>query len=628
LTEDGMVIGTVGYMAPEQVRGEKADHRSDIFALGCVMYETVSGQRAFGRETAAETMTAILKEQPAEMSSTGVYPPPGLERSIRRCLEKRPDDRFQSAADLAHTVREMSMISAPRFARLRYQPRRWVRRAAALGIVAAAVVATAVVVSKLMAPTEVAPKPVRRYSINLPEDRPLRPSGVLFPEPPLAVSRDGEWLVYVAGKRKYSVLMRRRLDGIDVEGIDGVYFGIGSPFFSPDGRWLGFSRFGNGPERVPLMGGVAENLKQPTESGALLGASWRDNGTILIGGGNPPGIYRIPEDGGAVEPAVLADREVGERSLEFPEPLPGGDGLLLTVSQVTADGPGLYLAAQSMSSGRRTMLAEGVPFGRYASSGHVVFPSGGRLLALPFDPEIMEPTGEAVDVSEPGMTPYEWAFTPDGTLVYGRITSEQQRPPALMIIDENGVEDPISMPSFVHPDRLRLSPDGARILYGAQNEGTRVKDVWLYDLEFESQAKVTFHPDIEENPIWTPDGEKVVFTSDRDGKTDLYWKTVDTEGPAERLTDMDPRLTPVAHSFSPDGEVLFFSDWGPSELGCDLWTVAVNEKPPRIERLKSGEGCMWHPLISPDARWLAFLWNAMPRIAPYPAMDRFQPITD
>jgi Tol biopolymer transport system component len=252
------------------------------------------------------------------------------------------------------------------------------------------------------------------------------------------------------------------------------------------------------------------------------------------------------------------------------------------------------------------------------------------LLAQPFDPETLEPIGEAVDVSEPGMgnPPYEWAFAPDGTLVYARMTTDQRSAPTLMFVDENGTGEPISMPSFVHADRLRLSPDGRRFVYGAQNAGTRVKDVWIYNLEFESQAKVTFHPDIEESPIWTPDGERIVFTSDRDGKADLYWKKVDSDGPAERLTDMDPRSTPVAHSFTADGEILFFSDWGPSELGCDLWTVSVNENPPRVERLKSGEGCLWHPLISPDGRWLAFLWNAMPRIAPYPAMDRFQPITE
>jgi serine/threonine protein kinase len=642
LTEDGKVIGTVGYMAPEQIRGESVDHRADIFALGCVMYETVTGQRAFGRETAAETMTAILNDQPAEMSSTGVYPPPGLERTVRRCLQKRPDDRFQSAADLAHTLREMSMISAPRFARLRHQPRRWVRRGLWSAAGAAAMVAGALAMSNLLSTTEDQPRAVRRYSINLPEDRPLLPSGILNPEPPLTVSPDGEWLVYVAGKRLDSRLMRRRLDGIEVEPIDGTHYGVSSPFFSPDGRLVGFQRWGSGPWRVPLSGGIAEDLQGTTEGGGLLGASWWKDGFIVCGRGHPPGIYRVPEDGGAFEPEVLVNRAIGERTLEFPELLPGGEGMLLTVSQFGLDLPGVHLAAQSLSSGERSMLADYAPFGRYASSGHVVYPScasgGRRLVALPFDPESLEPTGEAVDVSEPGMgdPAFEWSFSRDGTLVYAPVTSEQRPTQTLAFVDENGEEDPISIPDYVRADWLRLSPDGRRVAHGAQYVYHRVKgikyhrlkDIWLHDLEFESQSDVTFHPDIEEYPIWTPDGERIVFTSNRDGKADLYWKPVDTEAPAERLTDMDPRLQPVAYSFSPDGETLFFWDWGPLEIGCDLWTVSVNEDPPRVERLKSSEVCLWHPAISPDGRWLAFAWDGAPQIAPYPAMDRIQRVHD
>jgi serine/threonine protein kinase/sugar lactone lactonase YvrE len=606
LTEDGKVIGTVGYMAPEQVRGESVDHRADIFALGCVMYETVTGQRAFGRETTAETMTAILNDQPAEMSSSGVFPPPGLERSVRRCLEKRPDDRFQSAADLAHTLREMSMISAPRFARLRHSPRRWIRKALWAVPGAIALVAVALVLWILVLTTEDQLKPVRRYSINLPESAPLQPSGVLYPEPPLAVSPDGEWLVYVAGKRPFSKLMRRRLDGVEVAPIDGAETGVSSPFFAPDGRWVGFRRFGNGPERILLTGGIAEDCRSPTESTILLGASWRDDGFIVFGGGPPPGIYRIPEDGGAFGPEVLADRTIGERTLEFPEPLPGGDGMLLAVSQVTSDRPSLYLAAQR-SSGKRTVLAEGAPFGRFATSGHVVYPSKmGRLMALPFDPENLEPIGEPSEVSEPGMgnPPYEWSFSRDGTLVYASVTPEQRPKYTLAFVDEIGEEDPISIPDYLRADWLRVSPDGRRVAMALQHVGARVKNIWLYDLDIDGRSWVTLDADIEEFPIWTPDGEKIVFTSNQGGKADLYWKPVDTDAPAVRLTDMDPRLVPIAYSFSPDGETLFFWDWGPSEVGCDLWTVSVNEDPPRVERLKSVEGCAWQPAISPDGRWM------------------------
>jgi serine/threonine-protein kinase len=632
LTEDGKVIGTVGYMAPEQVRGEAVDHRADIFALGCVMYESVTGRRAFGRETAAETMTAILNEQPTEMSRIGVDPPPGLERSVRRCLKKRPDDRFQSAADLAHTLRETSVMVAPRFARLRHRTRRWLRRAAGL-VVVVAVGAAVLVLSNLRSTTEVQPRPVRRYSINLPEDHPLRPSDEFAPESPLAVSSDGEWLVYVAGRRSGVQLMRRRLDGIEVEPIDGAAEGVSNPFFSPDGRWVGFRRWMGGPWRVPLRGGVSEDLRSPTEGGTLLGASWQNDGWMIFGQLNPPGIYRMPEDGGDSERLLAVDRAAGDRTLEYPELLPGGKGMLLTVTELTDELPDVFLAVQSLSGGNRSMLAENAPFGRYASSGHVVYPTEGRLVALPFNPETLQATGAAVDVSEPGMVfprriPCEWSFSRTGTLVYAPVTREQLSRQILAFVDENGVEDPIPMAWYERADWLRLSPNGQRVVFGAQYVPGYGRDVWIHDIASGSNAEITFDPDNEQFPIWTPDGERIVFTATRDGKADLYWKAVDSDAPVRRLTDMDSRVFPVAYSFSSGGETLFFWDWGRFEIGCDLWTVSVNEDPPRVERLKSGEGCMWHPAISPDGRWLAFSWNGLPMVAPYPTMAPIHQLYD
>ncbi len=636
LTEDGTLIGTVGYMAPEQVRGEPFDHRADIFALGCVLYETVTGRRAFGRETAAETMTAILKDRPAEMSGTGVFPPPGLERSIRRCLEKRLDDRFQSAADLAHALREMSMISTPRFARLRYQPQRWIRRAVGLGIVVASVAAAAIVLSNLLFTTDDQPLLVRRYSINLPEESPILPSGELYPEPPLAVSPDAKWLVYVAGRRRGMQLMRRRLDGIEVETIEGAGQGVTAPFFSPDGRWVGFRRWGSGPLRVPLTGGAAQVLREPTEFQPIMGASWRDDGFIVFGGGHPPGIHCIPEDGGPSEPLLVADRAGGERGFLFPDSLPGDEGMLLLVLQHHL--PFTYLAAQRLPSGDRSMAVSDTTLGRYASSGHIIYtaggyPSDGRLMALPFDAKTLKVTGVPADVTEPGMgtggrLPYEWSFSRHGTLVYAPMRPENVPRSTTMTCDANGAEEPIPMSPRLRADWLRMSPDGRRFVYGAQNLFAHLKTVRVHNLDNNGDSRVTFDADFEGFPIWTPDGKRIVYTSNRDGKDDLYWKPVDSDVSAQRLTDMDPRLKPVAYSFSPDGDTLFFWDWAPFEIGCDLWTVSLNEDPPRVEQLQSADRCLWCPAVSPDGRWLVYLFGGFPVITPYPAMNWSQMVTD
>jgi serine/threonine-protein kinase len=629
LTDRGAAVGTVGYMSPEQVRGEPADHRSDIFSLGCVLYEVVSGERAFDRETAAETMTAILKEEPADIWGAGVAAPPEMERTIRRCLDKRPDSRYQSAADLAHTLRDLSATGVPVLAR----PARWRRAGLWIAAAAVVVVASAVALSGHLQRSATESQPVRRYSINLPLDAPLQPSSFVDPQPPLALSPDGEWLVYVARTETSTRLMRRRLDGLEVEPIEFAEGGVSAPFFSPDGRWVGFSRFGGGPEKILLSGQYPPRaLRDSGDAAGFAGAAWLDDGSILFGSLCPPGIYRISEDGGPKELVIGVDRKDTEPRvrvlrLTFPEPLPGGDGILVTKY---GDHPqlGRILKPVSLSGREAHGALRDVPYGRYARSGHVVFPQGSTLSAWALDVETLTFVGDVVDVSEPGMggddhEPHEWAFSQHGTLVYAPIRVEHHPSRTLVLADRIGEEEGLDFPPMPDFDWARLSPDGRQVAASAMNQQF-YWNVWIHDLESGAQSQVTYAPPLNGHPVWSPDGSRVVFTSTRDGCTgDLYWKQADLGGAAERLTENEPGFFPVPYSWSPDGATLFFWDWGPGSVSGNLWALDFDTTLPRVRLVYQGDGNMWHPAISPDGLWMAYVWGGVVFVSPYPAMDRF-----
>jgi len=628
-TEKGAVVGTVGYMAPEQVRGEPADHRSDIFALGCVMYESVTGQRAFERETAAETMAAVLKEEPAEMSAAGIVPPPDLERTVRRCLEKRPEERFQSAADLAHILRDISTVSAPGSINLKARGRRvglWL----AFGVVA--VVAAALALSDLYSERGVETQPVRRYSIVLPPDAPLQPSDLWFPQPPLALSRDGEWLVYVARTGNSNRLMRRKLDALEVEPIEWVEGGVSTPFFSPDGRLVGFGRIWSGPEIIRLSGGMVPfEPRDPNDSRGFTGGAWQDDGFIVFTTLCPAGIHRISSKGGTVETVMVADHDARESAMWFPEPLPGRKALLLSVTW-KSDYPARFLAVYSFASNEVRPVIRDATYGRYAPTGHLVFSMDGGLYAMAFDADTLSSTGDCVDVSERGMVvdgrnPYEWAFAQDGTLVYAPTTAEQHSTEHLVLVDRNGGEELIDFPMTRHITEPRLSPDGRRVALEVVDERAYNghSNVWIHNLETGATSGFTSDLGGAGDPIWTPDGENIAFRSDRDGCGDLYIKPVDAgeAGEAVRLTEAD--YPPFPYSWSADGSTLFFWDWGPAELSGDLWAMHVAGEKPQVERVVRSQEPLWQPAISPDGRWLAHVASAMIKISPYPEMDRFVP---
>jgi serine/threonine-protein kinase len=449
---------------------------------------------------------------------------------------------------------------------------------------------------------------------------------------PLALSPDGGWLAYVAKGESGTRLVKRRLDSLEIEEIPRTEHSS-SPFFSPGGRWLGFgvplSESTGEPKlrKVPLAGGAPVDLCRVEN---LVLAHWQEDGSIIFGAIPPAGIYRVSDRGGDPLPITLPDYESGEWYRLGPQLLPGDKGLLLVVGR--AEGPALGVL--SLNNDELRILVEGVFAGRYVPSGHIVYPQEGKLIALPFDAHTLAVTGEPVDITEPGMgvgerDPFEWAFSLDGTMVYAPITTGLTGGRELVWQGRDGAEQPIGFPAPPLNDGVSLSPDGRRLASGSIDPGTLNWDVRIYDLESGASTRVTFSPAVDATPGWTPDGQRIVFASQRTGSQNLFWKDVHGTGEIERLTHSDYNQFPS--SWSPDGTTLFFSERGHPELHSQIGALHLDEDPPTVEYLLDSPFNEYAPAISPDGRWLAYASDETGEmqiwVRPHPAMDRKWPVS-
>ena len=388
LTAQGTIVGTLQYMAPEQLEGKEVDARTDIFAFGAVVYEMATGKRAFEGKSQASLIAKILETDPPPISSLQPMTPPALDRVVKRCLAKEPDERWQSANDLANELKWIaeggSQTATPGVvtaSRGRMQ-RRWALVAGLACLFVAALVGLAVWNLK-PAPAPLI-KPVTRTVITLPPGDQL----AALDYPAIAISADGTQLAYVAFHGGTRQIYLRSLDSLEAKpllGTDGAY----SPFFSPDGKWLGFAAAGK-LKKISVNGGAAVTLGN---AASLRGASWGNQGVIVFTPDTYWAIQQVSEAGGASHP--LTRLENGETGHGFPEFLPGNKAVLFAT---VGANPGI--AAQSLGSGERRNLIPGGTSPRYAASGHLLYMQSDRLMAAPFDPQGLQITGPAVPVAD------------------------------------------------------------------------------------------------------------------------------------------------------------------------------------------------------------------------------------
>jgi serine/threonine protein kinase/Tol biopolymer transport system component len=594
-TLPGAILGTVGYMSPEQARGQAVDKRADIWAFGCVLFEALTGGRAFVRESMSDTLVAILEREP-EWTALPTATPVSVRRLLERCLEKDPRQRLRDIGDAKFELDEA--FASPETAPAENVRRTTVRTSAqwiaAIGVTA---IASGIVAWDLKPRTSSeTSNSVARAVIVPPPAAPLAVDAS-----PIALSPDGRTVAYVAGRGMTRQIYVRDLDQFAGVPIPGTLGGR-SPFFSPDGQWIGFAsagklrkvlRRGGSPLTISDAAGMYSTSSEPR---------WEADDTIIFTPSLGAGIFRVSAAGGT--PSVVTTLAEGESSHRWPQLLPGGKALLFCVTR-SGD---TQVQVQSLETGQRKILASGAA-AAYLPTGHLAYFQAGTLMAAPFDPVRLEVTGAPVVVLSGVMEmpalrnsavpsfPHV-SFSTGGALAYVP-ARPQPRQNSLTWVDRAGVETPAG-PSGGTYFQPRLSPDGRRVAVTVR--GPETDDVWLYDLSrqawtrFTSQGSSAF-------PVWSPDGRALTYTSSRTGRDNMYRRALDGGGPEEHLLVSDRPNYPF--SFSPDGTLIFVEISIPSAQ--DIWFLGAGEK--KASSLVETTFAEGAPAFSPDGRLLAYVSN-------------------
>ncbi len=631
LTAEGTILGTLQYMAPEQLEAKEADGRTDIFAFGAVVYEMATGKKAFEGQSQASLIAAIMEKDPPAMAELQPMTPQLLDWVVKRCLVKEPDNRVQSAADLMAELRLVSEVGTPVGPSPSVTgPAAW-KRAIPWTLAGVIALIAGLIIWNLWKTTPSAPQSVTRVSIPLPSTAPLE---VETWRPAVVLSPDGSRLVYVAnrgGKRQLYLRQMDRLEATPIPGTEGAY----SPFFSPDGQSVGFI-VGWELKKVSVSGGAPQTLSWVPP--VTRGVSWGPDDTIIYTPDPNIGLQRIiavgntpPEDAFSDAPSSRTGHQVlttpdptkGEYSHRWPQFLPGGKAVLFTID--TGGGfSEARIAVLSLETGKVNVVLDGGTNARYSPTGHIIFTRAGTLLAVPFDLERLERTGEPVTVvegilMEPGGAAH-FTFSDDGSLAY--VSGEMLVPDRKLVwVNRQGEINPLAAEAreYMNPS---LSPDGQQVAVTIR-EGSNY-DIWISEVARGTLTRLTSNPGEDHAPIWTPDGKQVTFGSDGAGEGPpsppaLWWRPADGSGPQEPLGESEEPRMGMPTSWSPDGQTLAFR-FSPTDSN-DIWMLQ-----------REGEQEPWTflgtefdeagAMFSPDGSWLAYMSDESGRnevyVQPYP----------
>jgi len=576
-TEHGVILGTASYMSPEQARGQALDRKTDIWSFGCVLYEVLTGRKAFPGETVSDIIASILARDP-DWEALPERTPLKIRDLLRRCLQREPHRRLRDIGDARIEIEES--LAEPSPAALKTRP----TRVFPLVLVATALVAIAV--WGLLHFGRAAPRVVSRFDLNLPPEEAL----THLNDPVVAWSPDGTRFVYVGGRPMK--LYVRAIDQVESAGIPGTEGAI-TAFFSPDGEWVGFYGLGR-LKKVHLASGSVITLCDVPEG---WGASWGDDDTILFEPTGTSGLSRVSASGGAPSVVTTPDPSQGEISHRWPEFLPGAKAVLFTIWAGSFETS--RIAVLSLETGKHRVLVEGASFSRYSSTGHLVYAREGKLEAAPFDLDRLEVTGQPVPLSLEVRTlsPFgtaHFSLSRDGSLAYVPASGPLEK--TLLWVDRNGWIRPLTDTRRDY-DNPRLSPDGKRLAVKILDERAHI---WIYDLERDALTRLS-GPDAH-MPIWTPDGERVTFVS-ATGPFEFVWQAVDGSSTPEKLTSATASNS-EPDSWSPDGKWLAFSDNHP-KTSWDIWLLSLEGERkayPFLQTPAREAG----GVFSPDGRWIAY----------------------
>ena len=610
-TQAGIILGTAAYMSPEQARGRAADKRSDVWAFGAVLYEMLSGERAFKGEDTSDTLAAVLR-QDVDWTALPPSTPLFVRRLVARCLERDVKRRLRDIGEARIALDDLAALTsgdAVGMSALAPPQPLWRRglTVALMTLIASALGAAAVWTFRPPAAPAVA-----RFAFMLPQGQNFTSPGRSH----IAISPDGTKIVYVANFRLYL----RSIDDLEARPIEGVISdtvskraGVTSPAFSPDGRFVAFfSAADNTLKKISITGGAAATLCPATN---VYGLSWGDTGIVF--GQGAGGIMRISPNGGAAEKLVSA---LADEVAHGPEILPDGHSLLMTLTTGSIQNrwDKAHIVVQSLTSGERKTVVEVGSDARYSPTGHLVYAVGGVAVAVPFDLRRLETTGGPVPVVEgvrragAATGTAQFAFSRSGALIYiPGLASGQSDQQDLAWVDRAGDAEPLKLPvgSYQH---VRVSRDGKRLTFST-DDGTEA-NVYVYvPGSGTSMQRMTFGGN-NRFPIWTADGRRIAFQSDREGDRGIFWQPAEG-GKAERLTKADDGLSHVPEAWAPTGDRLLYTVTKGSRV--TLWTLSLKER--TSARFGAVEASMpIGSVFSPDGRWIAYAIDNTVYVQPIP----------
>jgi len=584
LTGAEEILGTLQYMAPEQLQGREADPRTDIFALGALIYEMATGHRPFEASTRAGTLGAILHRAPPPIQDLQPEMPRGLDRIVARCLEKDAENRWQTARDLKHELEWIASRSASSGRRSSFRAPVALRVTAS--VAAAALAATAVSLTFVHLRDSAVDRRVVRLSIVPPQT-----AG------DFSLSPDGRFMAFVAGSDEHRLWIHP-LDSPTAHPLDGTE-GAEWPFWSPDSHFIAFGAGGK-LKKIGVAGGAVQTL---CDARAVIGGSWNRDGVILFTPNNRTPLYQVAATGGQPVPVTRLDRVRGDNTHRYPQFLPDGRHFLFLARSSRPENNGIY--AGSLDSTASIRIVGGDSPVAYAAPGYLFFVRGGALLAQPFDVSSLRMTGEPVQVAQDirynsGDSYAAFSVSAHGEIAY-QTTAAVPRT-QIAWFTRTGQRDEIAGAAGRFSDPS-LTRDGTRVAVTRWADGT--SDVWVLDAARGTSSRLTLDPAVDYAPLWSPDGRSILFASTREGPSDIY--RIASGGGSREAPLVASSAVKHATDWSLDGQLVVYESRD-QQTDWDLWTVpaAGVGKAVAFLQTKFAERL---GRLAPNGRWMAYVSN-------------------